>query len=141
MLSMEGNTKISYLDAGSIDRSRPAGRPPKTNRKIEFMKKVLRVAQYPAPRWTAQQVWEVFTRPGRTRWSEKQEALAESAFKDTFNYGSTTLTRYRWGTEGPKILMVHGWRSKAVDFRKLIELLVGQGFVVEAVDFRAHGRS
>ncbi|HAA13645.1 MAG TPA: hypothetical protein DCE41_18900 [Cytophagales bacterium] len=138
---MQSNNKISYLDAGQIDRGRPAGRPPKTNRKIEFMKKVLRAAQYPAPRWTAQKVWAEFTRPGRTRWNEKQEALVEQAHVDMFDYQGTTLTRYRWGSEGPKVLLVHGWRSKIVDFRKLIETLVNQGFVVEGVDFRAHGRS
>ena len=140
------NTQDAYrfFDAGSIDKSRPAGRPPKTNRKVELMKKLMRfAAQYVAPEWTAATIWKHFTHPGRTRWSEKQKALLEQASRvETFENRGTTLYRYRWGADdAPKILLVHGWRSKAVDFRRMIERLRNQGFTVDALDMRAHGQS
>lgn len=48
---------------------------------------------------------------------------------------------YRWGTSGPKILLVHGWAGRTGQFREIIPRLIEAGFQVIAFDGTAHGRS
>ena len=134
--------KLTFLDVGEIDRGRPAGRPPKTNKKVEFMKKVLRGTQYVAPRWTAKQIWMEFTRAAKTPWREAQKEMVKSATITPLTYRDKTIYHYRWGKlGGPTVLLVHGWRSKIIDFRRLIQALVNEGYVVEGIDMPAHGDS
>lgn len=140
---MQQHERITHFNAGEIDRARPPERPPKTNKKTEFIKKMLRITQYPAPKWTANKIWAEFTRPGRVRWRDNQEELAKSATITPFTYRGHTLNHYRWGVEnqGPKALLVHGWRSKAVDFRRMILILLELGYTVDGIDMKAHGKS
>ncbi|KTC66575.1 putative hydrolase (plasmid) [Legionella adelaidensis] len=42
---------------------------------------------------------------------------------------------------GRKILLAHGWMSRAAYMSKLIDSLVNQGFEVYAIDFPAHGEA
>jgi pimeloyl-ACP methyl ester carboxylesterase len=49
---------------------------------------------------------------------------------------------YKWGPENaPRILLSHGWNSKIADFRKLIEALLLQGYRIEGIDMKGHGKS
>ena len=48
---------------------------------------------------------------------------------------------YHWGTEGPVVLLAHGWESQAGRWRKIAPPLVQAGYQVVAVDAPAHGRS
>ncbi|MFN8006410.1 MAG: alpha/beta fold hydrolase [Terriglobia bacterium] len=45
-----------------------------------------------------------------------------------------------WG-RGPAVLCAHGWSSRALRFRALIERLVKSGFRVVALDAPGHGQS
>ncbi len=120
---------------------RPASHPPKSNWELVFLKKSLPVLQHLAPGKVAQIIWQHFVRPGKARFSEAQSALVEKAAVITTNYKGCKIVTYRWGTSGPKVLLCHGWRSKAADFRRMIEALVEQGYVVEGIDMKAHGNS
>jgi len=51
------------------------------------------------------------------------------------------IVTYKWGNEGPKILLSHGWRSKIADFRAMIEHLLDAGYQIEGIDWKAHGNS
>ena len=46
---------------------------------------------------------------------------------------------YYWGVEGPKVLLAHGWESRASHFAQLIKTLVEQGFQVVGFDAPGHG--
>ncbi len=138
---MENLDKTTFIDVGDIDMSRPANRPPKTNWKIELLKSGIKVLQHVSPKKVSEIVWSQFTRPGRPAFTDKQRALCEKAEKGTLSYLGYEITTYRWGTVGPRILLSHGWRSKIADFRSVIEDLVGQGYVVEGLDWKAHGNS
>jgi len=48
---------------------------------------------------------------------------------------------YRWEGKGPKIILVHGWSSRATNFYKIIEKLIFLGYDVYAFDAPAHGES
>lgn len=136
-----GMKNITYISVELADTGRPKERPPKTNWKVEMIKKSLRALQYASPRRTAAVVWHYFTMPGKVRFTEPQQDILHRAERAELNYKGDKLVTYRWGTEGPRVLLCHGWRSKTADFRRMIEAYLEAGFVVEGVDLRAHGLS
>ncbi len=132
---------ITYISVELADKSRPAGRPPKTNWKIELIKKGLKALQHASPRKVAEVVWHFFTMPGKVYFSEPQKELVSRSHIGEMIYQGDKIVTYRWGTAGPRVLLCHGWRSKAADFRRMIEEFLAAGYVVEAIDCRAHGQS
>ncbi len=48
--------------------------------------------------------------------------------------------KYSFG-KGKKILLIHGWESRAIQMNQFIEPLVNAGFEVWAIDLPAHGNS
>lgn len=51
------------------------------------------------------------------------------------------LSALSWGTVGPKVLLVHGWESRATQMSGFTSSLLKQGFQVIALDGPAHGLS
>ena len=51
------------------------------------------------------------------------------------------IVYYRWGAGSPRIILLHGWGGKAVQYFAFIQALVGAGCEVVAFDGAAHGRS
>lgn len=121
--------------------SRPTSHPRKSNWKLTILKRTLPVLQYIAPGKVAQIIWYYFVRPGKARFSPAQSTLIEKAKIKNVTYQGCQIVTYRWGAEGPKVLLCHGWRSKVADFRRMIEALVKQGYTVEGIDMKAHGKS
>lgn len=134
-------TTTTYIEIEGEDISRPTDRSAKTNWKIELIKKGLGVLQHASPKKSAEIIWHYFTMPGRTKFSQPQLDLIDRAEKIETNYLGDRIQAYRWGKEGPKVLVCHGWRSKIADFRRMIEAFLKAGYVVEGVDMRAHGNS
>lgn len=133
--------KVTYIEVENEDTSRPKERPPKKNWKIELVKKIIQVVQYISPLLAAKVIFHFFSLPGKVKIKERYIELMDEAEKWTTNYDGDTIMHYRWGEEGPKILLCHGWRSKIADFRRMIRELVAAGYVVEGADMRAHGNS
>lgn len=133
--------KTTYIDAGVQDTGRPKERPSKTNWKLELLKKSLLILQFFTPRKVALMIWAQFTKPVAVRFKNNQLELMERAATGSMTYKGLEIITYRWGSNGPKILLSHGWNSKIADFRRMIDQLVAHGFVVEGVDMPAHGRS
>jgi pimeloyl-ACP methyl ester carboxylesterase len=129
------------IDAGVQDQSRPSERPPKTNWKIELLKRLLHILQYPFPGMVARFFWEKFRRPGRSEFTDKQKELIDKAETKYFTYKSCKIYHYKWGNSDRKILLSHGWNSKIADFRKMINYFLQQGYQVEGIDMKAHGKS
>lgn len=136
---MENNTV--FIDAGVQDMSRPKERPPKSNWKMEIMKQSLKVLQVFAPTKTSQIIWKYFTKPGRSRFTPNQRLLFDKAEIGMISYFGHEIVTYRWGKGKKKVLLSHGWNSKLLDFRKMIEELVAAGYTVEGLDMKAHGKS
>ncbi|MFD2792052.1 alpha/beta hydrolase [Promicromonospora vindobonensis] len=56
--------------------------------------------------------------------------------------GTVTVATYSWGEPGaPAVLLVHGWRSRASAFGRIIEDLTGAGLRAVAYDAPGHGAS
>jgi pimeloyl-ACP methyl ester carboxylesterase len=141
MVSIVEEAQTIRIDGGQQDMSRPSERPPKTNWKIEMLKKGVGVLQHLSPTMASEIIWQHFTRPGRSRFTPAQRQLIEKAEMGVLNYKGDEIVTYRWGTGSKKILLSHGWNSKAADFRRMIERLVEEGYTVEGLDMRGHGKS
>ena len=131
----------TVIEVEGEDIRRPSERPPKTNWKVELIKKGLTVLQHASPKATAEIIWHYFTMPGKTRFTENQIRLLKHAHTSQTSYKGDLIKSYRWGNGSAKVLVCHGWRSKAADFRKIIETFVEEGYTVEGLDLRAHGNS
>ena len=108
---------------------------------IELLKKSVGVLQHVSPKAASEIVWHHFTKPGKSRFTPAQEALLDQAVIGKVSHLGYDIVTYRWGEEGPRVLLCHGWNSKTADFRRLIEKLLTKGFVVEGIDMKAHGKS
>lgn len=51
------------------------------------------------------------------------------------------LRAWEWGTEGPRVLLVHGWEGRGTQLIALVEPLVARGFRVVTFDMPGHGDS
>ncbi|MEI3797636.1 MULTISPECIES: alpha/beta hydrolase [unclassified Chitinophaga] len=58
-----------------------------------------------------------------------------------FDNAPLKVTTYRWGTTGPKVLLLHGWGGSPLHFKQLISSMVAQGYQVVSYDGPAHGLS
>lgn len=132
---------VTHIEVKGEDIGRPAERPPKTNWKVELIKKGLGVLQHASPKKSAEIIWHYFTLPGRVGFTEPQKQVLKSAESFQHSYKGDLIKSYKWGNSDKKILLCHGWRSKAADFRRMINTFLDQGYQVEAVDMRAHGLS
>ena len=83
--------------------------------------------------------------PGRLH----QQQLTDSAEKDQlkvydeyFSHSELTFNTFRWGNGPVKVLLTHGWGSKAIDFSELIHaLLQNPDIEVRAFDAPGNGSS
>lgn len=57
------------------------------------------------------------------------------------NSKTLKMSCYSWGTGEKIVLLVHGWDAKALDYYKMIPVLLENGYKVVAFDGPAHGQS
>jgi esterase/lipase len=69
----------------------------------------------------------------------------EQFFIDVHDFAEPSKTIkmscYSWGSGHKIVLLVHGWDAKALDYYKMIPVLVEKGYKVVAFDGPAHGQS
>lgn len=73
-------------------------------------------------------------RPDEAAFLARAEAFAVTA-------AGQTIHGYRWGTEGPLVVLAHGWWSHAGRFATMAEPLLAGGMRIAAFDAPGHGRS
>lgn len=97
-----------------------------------------RVSGFFAPKHTAQKNMQIFLNPRKfplKDWEETAESKGERLF-----FGPN-LSAIRWGHGPHKILLMHGWESRATQMYSIAEPLVAAGFEVIAIDAPLHGKS
>lgn len=91
-----------------------------------------------APTYTAQINMQIFLNPRKfplKDWEEVAETKGERLF-----FGPN-LSAIRWGHGPNKILLMHGWESRATQMYSIAEPLIAAGFEVIAIDAPLHGKS
>lgn len=83
----------------------------------------------------------LFYTPFHYKEPEKEKELVKTSHRFSLTVNNKRIQCYRWGTMGPKILLIHGWAGRAGQFRGIIPALLARGYQCVAFDGPAHGRS
>lgn len=98
--------------------------------------KVELIAPWLAKRWFV----SIFFTPLRYKMPVVEIELMDKAKQFKLDFNDKKIQVYEWG-EGTPVLMVHGWMSRAAQFRKFIEPFNASGYKVVSFDATGHGRS
>lgn len=91
-----------------------------------------------APNWVARRAARIFMTPRRFPIKEWEQRAERQCRRFRFGDG---LSAAVWGCGGPRILLMHGWESRATQMYHLAQALVQKGLEVIAIDAPAHGHS
>jgi len=94
------------------------------------------VAPGVAARWAE----TIFCRPPRHELRPSEHAFLASGTRSGVRSGSDDLAVWSWG-QGPRVILSHGWGSRAGRLSALAAALVANGFAVTVFDAPAHGAS
>ena len=92
---------------------------------------------------TTKFLWNIFTKPLEYRMSDAEKKFYKDHNSVDFisKTANKTVKIYRIKGKGSKILLVHGWSSRASKFHKIISYFKTKNFDITAVDMPAHGQS
>lgn len=99
---------------------------------------------------STQAIVRAFGHPGPAKpFTEAETALLDTAQRRDISVRHTvrghdeahTLATWSWGRQGPRVLLVHGWESRASHWHAWVHPLLRAGFQVTAIDNLAHGQS
>lgn len=128
-----------------MDKKKPK---PQLPAKYKWLQRFFAVAGNIAPRTTLNILVRLCFTPQKRELKPPHVELMNKADKFKFEVPEFTnpkrklkLSCYSWGKGDKLILLVHGWDAKAMDFYKLIPVLVEQGYKVIAFDGPGHGKS
>ena len=94
-----------------------------------------------APNLAGKWAWKLFFTPFRFPVPKKEQEIANSANKFTFESEGYTIQGYEWGSGDKTIFLLHGWSGRATQWMKFIKPLNDRGYKVIAIDGPAHGNS
>jgi pimeloyl-ACP methyl ester carboxylesterase len=122
-------------------KGRPANPLAHVDAKVRVLRAVFgsvgRLAPATAARWGE----AIFCRPPHheTRPGELEFLATGRAFR--VPHDGQELAGWTWGGAGPRVLLMHGWGSRASRFRFFVPALVNAGFSVVALDGPGHGQT
>ncbi|HLS46894.1 MAG TPA: alpha/beta fold hydrolase [Gemmatimonadales bacterium] len=117
--------------------SRAEERP---DRRISALRTTFRTLGPVAPRAAAAWAERIFCSPPRQATRPHEEAFLATGRAFTVDGGGMRLRAWEWG-EGPLVLLVHGWGSRAGRWAALAPRLVADGYRVVTFDAPGHGRT
>jgi pimeloyl-ACP methyl ester carboxylesterase len=79
--------------------------------------------------------------PPRPPYRDEQKAVLGYARRMQLSVRNRHVQAYRWGGEGPAVLLIHGWGGHAGHMTEFVAPLTKAGYRVIALDAPAHGRS
>ncbi|MBI3729977.1 MAG: alpha/beta fold hydrolase [Burkholderiales bacterium] len=85
-------------------------------------------------------ILQAFTKPQRLAETEDDRNALAHARPVSIPYANLELRAWTWG-QGPQVLLLHGWESRASHMAGFIKPLLQAGFSVTALDAPAHGAS
>ncbi|MBC3908424.1 alpha/beta fold hydrolase [Undibacterium umbellatum] len=85
-------------------------------------------------------ILQAFTRPQKQAETEDDRKALAQARPISIPYAGQELLAWSWG-QGPQVLLLHGWESRASHMASFVAPLLQAGFSVTALDAPAHGAS
>jgi pimeloyl-ACP methyl ester carboxylesterase len=74
-------------------------------------------------------------------YTSREREIMTSATQGEMRFEGESLRYYHWGSEGPLILLIHGWSGHSAQMGGFVAPLVAAGFQILALDAPAHGQS
>jgi len=129
------------------DRVKPDSRLKRRNarRKTPLLLKLIRFGfrrlgpWFPGP--AARYAYRKWTATRRHPVPARELAWAESAETTTVPTAHGEVAVYRWGEQGPAVLLIHGWDGRGTRLGGFAAPLVAAGYRVVAFDGPGHGKS
>ncbi|MEE4297768.1 MAG: alpha/beta hydrolase [Wenzhouxiangella sp.] len=137
LIQSEAETGLSVATAPTL----PAGKVAKLSPVLKTFAVTMRGLDRLAPRLTTELMFRQFVRPRRRRACDYRDCLPNGAKQLAINYRDQDLTAWRWGDQGPSVLLVHGWEDHSGAMLSLVEPLRERGYCVVAMDAPGHGLS
>lgn len=119
-------------------RSGNGTRIPLTVRLIRLFFRTIGAA---APRVAASLAERMFYVPPPYHMPRREREWMRDAAREDLALAGHRVATYRWGDNGPTVLLVHGWGGRASQMGALVAPLVSAGFRVVAFDAPAHGET
>ena len=91
-----------------------------------------------APRFTADLARRLMMRPQQNPPRPWELDALDAAERVTFRFGLSAL---RWGSRGPVVLAMHGWKGRPTQFARFAAPIVASGRQLIALEAPGHGRS
>ena len=108
--------------------------------RVWALRTVFRTVGPLAPGLAARWAEALFCTPPRHRSRPAEEAFLASGHRSTIRWEGGDLAVWEWGN-GPTVVLVHGWGSRAARLGALAAALAARGIRVVAYDGPGHGRS
>ncbi|WP_105566783.1 alpha/beta fold hydrolase [Microbacterium halophytorum] len=111
-------------------------------RSAAFVLTALRAADAISPDLAGRLAYRLFfrVRP-RMPLRERDRATDAAAHRELLRVRGRDVVTYRWGDGERTVLVIHGWKGRAIQFAPLIRRLVAVGMRVVSFDAPAHGAS
>ena len=108
---------------------------------IKFIGQSLNGLSYISKSYAANKALELFSKPRKGQITEIQASFLNTAIKEKISYNTYQIMTYRWGNNGPTILLVHGWESNSARWKPFIKHFENSPYTLIALDAPAHGNS
>jgi pimeloyl-ACP methyl ester carboxylesterase len=109
---------------------------------LSLIRGALGVLSRTAPDVASRFAADLFMKPRRYDPPQRErEMLAEATAFDVRIGATQSIRAWRWGTDGPLVLLVHGWEGRGAQLSPFVRPLLAAGFSVVAFDAPGHGAS
>jgi pimeloyl-ACP methyl ester carboxylesterase len=127
-----------------IERRKPVlgrtvpGISPKLQRRL---RRFFSITQAVSRELAARLAMRLFLTPPRRKVEDVDVPVVAQARQLQRRCGDDVFTLWCWGSEGPRVVLMHGWGSHAARFGHFVAPLRAAGFSVIGIDAPAHGSS
>ncbi len=108
---------------------------------LRLYRLAFRVGAVLAPPLAGKAAYDLWFKPVRFKPPESERQARETARRDKLRLGKHLVQLYRWGEQGPVVLMVHGWSGRGSQMGAFVPGLLAAGYQVVSFDLPAHGES
>jgi pimeloyl-ACP methyl ester carboxylesterase len=108
---------------------------------LALLKTKIRLASFVSFKWGAQVAFDMFSTPYRKS-KKPKPVIFKTAENFTLEVNGNKLNGYAWNpTAEKRLLILHGFESRAYKFDMYIAPMLAKGWGIIAMDAKAHGKS